>query len=335
MSDESRKSRLPRLLLLVAIAGAAAGAAWYYGLGPFRPAHPEGKLVLSGNIEAHQSVLAFKGVQSTIVELPLEEGQWVEAGTVLARLDNADYRQQVAIDEAALRVQEQQLEASRQNVEAAAKTVQRDEADTAQKLLEFNRTQRLWQQRSTSAEERDLAESTLKQSRATLERDQALLRVAEENLKVAQTSIHHAREKLELSKITLGHTILRAPFAGVVLVRQAERGEVMLPGTPVATLADLDHVWMRAYVNEPDLGRIRLGQEADVRSDSFPDKRYRGRISFIASNAEFTPKSIETHAERVTLVYRIKIDLENPGHELKPGMPVDATLDLQPAGAHG
>lgn len=334
MSAESKQARLPRLLLLVGLAGAAAGAAWYYGLGPFRPADPGGRLVLSGNIEAHQSVLAFKGVQSNIVELPLEEGQWVEAGTVLARLENADYRQQVAIDEAALRVQEQQLEAAHQNVEAARKTVQRGEAEVAQKSLEFSRKQRLWQQRSTSAEDRDLAESALKQSRAALERDEALLRVADENVKVAGTNIRLAGEKLELSKITLGHTILRAPFAGVVLVRQAEPGEVMLPGTPVATLADLDHVWMRAYVNEPDIGRIRLGQAVDVRGDSFPDKRYRGRISFISSKAEFTPKSVETHAERVTLVYRIKIALENPGHELKPGMPVDATIDAQAAGAH-
>ena len=122
--------------------------------------------------------------------------------------------------------------------------------------------------------------------------------------------------------------MLRAPRAGVVLVRQAELGEVVAPGTPVATLADLENVWLRAYVAETDLGRIRLGQEVAVRTDTFPEKTYRGRISFIASKAEFTPKTIETHKERVTLVYRIKIDLENPKHELKPGMPADAIIQV-------
>ena len=101
----------------------------------------------------------------------------------------------------------------------------------------------------------------------------------------------------------------------------------MAPGTPVVTLADLDHVWLRGYISETDLGRIRWGQPATLRTDTYPDKPYRGRVSFIASKAEFTPKSIETHRERVTLVYRIKIEVENPNHELKPGMPADAVIE--------
>jgi len=105
---------------------------------------------------------------------------------------------------------------------------------------------------------------------------------------------------------------------------------VMQPGTPVITLADLDHVWLRAYVAETDLGRIRWGQAATVHTDTYPGRAYPGQISFIASEAEFTPKSVETHKERVTLVYRIKIDVSNPNHELKPGMPADATIQLGP-----
>ena len=130
----------------------------------------------------------------------------------------------------------------------------------------------------------------------------------------------------------LGYTVLRAPFAGVIQVRQAELGEVMVPGTPVATLADLDHVWLRAYINETDIGKIRYDQPATVTTDTYPGKTYKGRVSFISANAEFTPKSVETHAERVTLVYRIRIDIYNPTHELVPGMPADATLEALPAG---
>ena len=106
----------------------------------------------------------------------------------------------------------------------------------------------------------------------------------------------------------------------------------MVPGTPVVTLADLDHVWLRAYINETDIGKIRYGEEADVTTDTYPGKIYKGRVSFISANAEFTPKSVETHAERVTLVYRIRIDIENPTHELVPGMPADAVLKALPAG---
>jgi len=107
---------------------------------------------------------------------------------------------------------------------------------------------------------------------------------------------------------------------------------VVVPGTPVVTLADLDHIWLRAYLAETDLGRIRWGQEATVTTDTYPGKQYRGRISFISSTAEFTPKSVQTYKERVTLVYRIKIDIDNSNHELKPGMPADAHINL--AAAH-
>jgi HlyD family secretion protein len=110
--------------------------------------------------------------------------------------------------------------------------------------------------------------------------------------------------------------------------RQAELGELASPGTPVVTIADLDHVWLRAYINETDISKVHLGSIVTVTTDTYPDKAYEGRVSFIAPNAEFTPKTVETHAERVTLVYRIKIDISNPAHDLVPGMPADATIPV-------
>ena len=106
----------------------------------------------------------------------------------------------------------------------------------------------------------------------------------------------------------------------------------MQPGTPVVTFGRSDHVWLRAYIAETDLGKVRWGQDAVVTTDTYPGKSYRGQIPFIASDAEFTPKSVETHKERVTLVYRIKIDVGNPRHELKPGMPADALIELDSGG---
>jgi HlyD family secretion protein len=254
----------------------------------------------------------------------------VAAGTLIARLDDSDYRQQVAINEAALHVQEQELASAMQKLEAARATVTNDNADLAQKNIDYIRSQKLWSDKIISGDQRDHTDTARKQSDAAMQRDRAMERSAQQDIEVAKANIRNASENLQLARIMLGYTTLRAPFSGVILTRQTELGEVMQPGTPVVTLADLDHVWLRAYVAETDLGRIRWGQAATVHTDTYPDKAYPGQISFISSEAEFTPKSVETHKERVTLVYRIKIDVENPRHELKPGMPADATIHLGP-----
>jgi HlyD family secretion protein len=315
-------------VIAVVVVAALAVAAWESAPLFLSPAASPASLLVSGNIEAHESVVSFKAVQSRVVELPFNEGQWVKAGTLLARLDDGDYRQQVAIGEAALRVQEQQLASATQKLRAAQATLVNDDADLAQKNLDYARNQRLWAEKIISTDQRDHSETALKQADAARQRDIAMQRGAQQDIAVARANIRSAAENLELAKIMLGYTTLRAPFSGVILTRQTELGEVMQPGTPVITLADLDHVWLRAYVAETDLGRIRWGQAATVHTDTYPGRAYAGQISFIASEAEFTPKSVETHKERVTLVYRIKIDVNNPNHELKPGMPADATIQL-------
>jgi HlyD family secretion protein len=271
-------------------------------------------------------------VPSLPFKLPFDEGQWVTAGTLLARLEDHDYRQQVVVDEAAVKVQERQLAAALERLDAAHRTVISDLADLAQKTVDYGRYQEMWLHGATSTQTRDLAETALKQSRAICQRDKALEAAADKDVSVAQASLKDAQETLKLAQIILGYTVLYAPFSGVILVRNAEIGEQMQPGTPVFTLADLDHVWLRAYVNETDIGRIRFGQAALIQTDSYPGHKFVGRISMISENAEFTPKSVETHAERVTLVYRIRIDVDNQSHELKPGMPADATIELLPPG---
>ncbi len=331
-----RSSTRKGIAAVAAVALAALGAAgwewpqsWKAWLGLSRPPTA---LVVSGNIEAHESVVGFKTVQSRIVDLPFDEGQWVKAGTLIARVDDADYRQQLAIAEAALEVQRRQLATAEQNLAAAQKTVISDQADLVLRKLDYDRDQSLWSQgRVVSTQTRDHSATALKQSQAALERDQALELAAARNIDLAKASIRNAEESVRLAKIVLGYTVLVAPFDGVILVRQAELGEIEVPGTPVITLADLDHVWLRAYINETDISRVRYGAEAVITTDTYPGKKYRGRISFISSSAEFTPKTVETHAERVTLVYRIKIDVDNPTHELVPGMPADAAIELPPS----
>jgi len=327
----SRRLALSGALLVLLVAGAT-----YVLLRHGWPAHgfghggPPATLVLSGNIEAHESVLSFRTVQSRIVALPFDEGQWVKKGTLIARVDDADYRQQVAIAESGVAMQERVLAAAEGNLAAAHKVLAADTADLRYKTLNEARLRRLAPSGYVSRDNLDLADAVMRGAQAVLARDRALAEAAEGNRQLAMASVHDAKETLKLARITEGHTTLVAPIDGVILVRQAELGEVVVPGTPVVTIADLDHVWLRAYLNEPDVGRVRLGQRAEVTTDSQPGRRYPARVSFISDQAEFTPKSVETHAERVTLVYRARIDVANPSHALVPGMPADATLHLSP-----
>jgi len=328
---------MKRGIAVLLVLGLLAAAGYYY-FWPrrFRQQTPQDDtLLLSGNIEAHESVLSFK-ISGRIVELAVEEGQWVEPSTVLARLEDRDLRQQVALDEAALRVREAGLTLAlagsrRQEIAAAQQALLDAEADLKQRRLDHERAQTLYRKDVISEQERDWAATNLAHAEANVARarerlDQLREGARVEEIAIARTQVQQAREALQLSRLRLDYTVLRAPQAGVVMVRQAELGEVVAAGTPVVTLADLDNVWLRAYVSETDLGRIRWGQPARVRTDTLPGKEYHGRISFIASKAEFTPKSVQTQRERVTLVYRIKIDLANPNHELKPGMPADAVI---------
>ncbi len=302
---------MKKLLAAMILTGAALA-------GTYLPAHlhkepASNVLKVSGNIEAHQSDLSFK-VQGRIKELQAQEGKWVEAGAVLARLDDDDYRQQVAADEATWQLREAQLALS----EAGSRP--EDIKVAQQNML------------AISAESHDIAVTGLKRAQAGYERSKQLFEEIaagnrKEQIVIDRQTANQAMENIRLSRIKLSYTVLRAPVAGVIVTREAELGEVVAPGTPVVTLADLDDVWLRAYVSETDLGRVRLGQTVQVTTDTYPGKTYSGRLSFISSAAEFTPKSIQTQRERVTLVYRIKIDLSNLNHELKPGMPADAVLE--------
>jgi len=294
-------------------------------------------LKISGNIESHDSVVGFK-VQGRLVELPVREGQYVHAGDFIACLDNNDYLQQVNIDEAALRSRKAELALAlagsrEQDIKAAEQSLLDAQADLELKKIEFQRNQAQYEINAVSAEARDTAATNLKRAQATCERNRLTYNeivegTRKEQIAIDRMNVSTARQNLGLSRIRLGYTVLRAPVSGVVSVRQAELGEVMAPGAPVVTISDMDHIWLRGYVAETDLGRVRWGQTAVVRTDTFPGKMYKGRVSFISSEAEFTPKSVETHTERVTLVYRVKVDLENPNYELKSGMPADAEIDL-------
>jgi HlyD family secretion protein len=168
-------------------------------------------------------------------------------------------------------------------------------------------------------------------ARSRLAEGQAALRLAQSNLQkiqAAEQEVEAARAQvnaaLRVAEIQLARTELHAPFAGIVLSRNVEPGEVVSPSQEVLSMADLSRVDLKVFVGETEIGKIKPGRPVDVKIDTFPDKAYTGRVAFISPQAEFTPKIIQTHKERVKLVYLVKVSIPNPDLELKSGMPADA-----------
>ncbi len=174
--------------------------------------------------------------------------------------------------------------------------------------------------------------------RGQVARAQGSVRMAEANalelkrrgqeVTTRRAEIARSQANLALIDSQLADTTAVSPVDGVVLMKAVDVGEVVAPGTTIVTVGDIDHPWVRGYINETDLGKVKIGSKVRVTTDTYPGKVYNGRVSFIASQAEFTPKQIQTQQERVKLVYRVKIEVENPRRELKSNMPADAEILL-------
>jgi HlyD family secretion protein len=177
---------------------------------------------------------------------------------------------------------------------------------------------------------------TIRTAQARVEEGEALVRQARSNLRkieaaqkdaeAAVSQVKLAQASMEQAKIQFDYGQLKAPFTGIITSRNIEPGEVVTPGREVLTLADLSSVDLKIFVEETRIGRVKPGQEAEVRVDTFPKKVFKGQVAFVSPEGEFTPKIIQTHKERVKLVFLVKVTVPNPDLELKPGMPADAWL---------
>ncbi len=332
---------------LVAVLILAAGGLGYY-LYTLRTARTA-ELLLSGNIEVTEAQLGFK-IAGRLAERLVDEGERVTKGQLLARLDNTDqvlgvtqaianvaYAKAVLADkESGSRSQE--IAESRATVAQSQAMVESAQAQYDNARADYLRFAALHKQKVVSTHENDSYRTAHETALKHLDEAKAILRAQEEQLSLrvegtrkdqieqARAQLDVAQETLKQAQVKLEYTELHAPFPGVVLSKAAEPGEYLNVGSPVLTVGELDRVWLRAYVPETMVGRVQLGQSAGVTTDSLPDKVFPGRVSFISSEAEFTPKTVQTPQERVKLVYRIKIDLDNPDHRLKPGLPADARL---------
>lgn len=312
---------LPALLLLAACNRAAPGRS--------------GELVLSGNFELEDAQLGFKA-PGRVSERAVREGDRVTAGRVVARLDDAEQVAQLALRRAELAAAEAMLAeleagARPQEIAAAAAALRSAAAERDRAHLDHVRLQDLRAKDVISARDLETGEALLKvaEARAAEAAERlALLREGPraETIRQARARVDQARAAVELAKTLLDQTRLLSPLTGTVLSHNIEPGEFVSPGTPVVTVADTARLWVRAYLDQPDLGRVRHGQQVVVRTDSFPGRDFTGTVSFIAAEAEFTPKTVQTPRERVKLVFRLKVDVPNPQDELKPGMPADVVL---------
>ncbi|MFQ5536952.1 MAG: HlyD family secretion protein [Gemmatimonadota bacterium] len=293
-------------------------------------------LTASGTIEATEADLGFQ-VPGRIREVVPQEGDVVSGGEALAYLDAAELeaardaaRAQLAAAEARLR----DLEAGARPeeiaaAEAALSAARRRETQAAQDL---ERTRNLFQGGAVSRQALDRVETALAAARASREQAEQQLKILRKGPRVQaveaqEAVVRQARAGLERAEAALSHAIIHAPFPGVVTVRHREPGEVVPAGAPVLSILNPEDRWVRIYVRENEIGRIRIGMEAEIMADTWPDRTYRGEVIYIGSEAEFTPRNVQTAEERIKLVYPVKVRVTgDDAFELKPGIPADVTL---------
>ena len=328
------KVKIRRLLLLLLVVAVVAGGVYVYFQ---RGEQTTDALTLYGNVDIREVQLAFND-NGRIAKLLVEEGDRVKSGQLVAELDPVRYEAAAARARAAVAAQQQVLArllaGSRPEQIAAAKArVRAAQASLKDAEQTYRRTETLARTQYVSQQKLDNVEATLKSARANLDAEQQALTLAvkgprQEDIAAARAQLQADQAALNLAERELADTKLYAPAAGVSRDRILEPGDMAFPQTPVFTVALTDPLWVRAYVPEPDLGKIALGMRAQVTTDSFPGKVYQGWIGTISPTAEFTPKQVETTELRSKLVYQVRVYVCNPQNELRLGMPATVTIPL-------
>lgn len=327
---------MKKLLPVIAVFALIAGG-WYWW--SHRGAAASGDLTLYGNVDIRQIALAFDG-SGRISELRVEEGDTVEKGQVVGLLDTQTLQLQADAQQAVVDAQQQALLKLRNGSrpeEIAQVRAQLDSAEASKILAEqeLTRVQQLRLSRSGAASQQSLeqaqaeaqaAEANVAQVRAALELAEAGARA--EDIAQAEAQLRSAEVQLQLLRHQIGQGELVAPDHAVIRSRLREPGDMVSSTTPVLALALTQPKWVRVYVSEPDLGRIRSGMQAQVVADSQPDQPVAGEIGYISSVAEFTPKTVQTEELRTSLVYEVHVIVADQADTLRLGQPV--TVQISP-----
>lgn len=296
-------------------------------------------LIASGTVEATEAQLGFQ-VPGRIEAIAVKEGDAVTAGSELARLDRAEVearRAQAEAQVAGARALLTELERGSRREEIAQARAERDAARERKVDAErdLERVRRLHDGGAVSQEALDKAVLGLEVAASRYAQTAEQLRLLEagprpERIAAQRAALDQAVAAVRAIDATLANMVIRSAFGGVVTVRHREPGESVAAGAPVLTVMNRDDRWVRIYVPENRLASVHLGQRATIASDTYHGVTYGGEVVFIASEAEFTPKNVQTTEERVKLVYAVKVRITgDPRYDLKPGMPVDVTLDLE------
>ena len=327
----SRK-RVAAAVLLVALA-AAAGVWWHYN----RAEKAQPYLTLYGNVDIRQVSLAFN-VSGRIARVLAREGDRVQRGQILAELDTEQLRHAVAEAEARVAAQNQvvaRLEAGSrpEEIRQARAQVEAARADAVNAEQNYRRLQSLAKQNFVSQQQADNAKYALDAARARQNAVEETLRLLlagsrREDIAAAKATLAAQEAALALVRRNLEDGSLKAPQDAVVENRILEAGDMASPQQPVYTLALVKPIWVRTYVGESDLGKLRQGNVAYVMTDSHPGKRYRGWIGFISPTAEFTPKAVQTEEVRTSLVYQMRVFVCDAQGELRLGMPATVHVPL-------
>jgi HlyD family secretion protein len=335
--------RKPIVLVLLAVgAGALAAGAWWYTRG--NPSAAD-VLVLHGNVDIRQVELAFNA-NGRVAQVLVHEGDRVRKGQLLATIDTE--RLASAVAEAKARVAAQREVVARLEAGSRPEEIRKARADAQAARVDVKNAELQYQRQQELAAKHYVSQQSVDNSRFGLDAAQARLKAIEETLRLAELG-PRAEDKrgakatlaaneaaLAIAQRDLAEGALMAPSDGVIENRILEPGDMASPAKPALTLALTDPLWVRTYVPEPDLGKLRLAGSAEITTDSYPDARYRGWIGFISPTAEFTPKSVETQEVRTTLVYQVRVFVCNPRNELRLGMPATVRIPLnQPAAPAG
>ncbi len=323
------------LVLILLVAGLAAGG-WYWRQS--RESGDSSILVLHGNVDIRQVSLAFDG-SGRIAELQVEEGDRVEAGQEIGRLDTRTLELHAQQAEAQVEAQRQallKLQNGTRPEEIAQARAQLAAAEASAVLAEetLTRTTRLRETGATSVSALDQARAEAEAARATVEQSRAALHLAEsgardEDIAAAEAQLASAQASLALLRHQIDQGHLRAPVAAVVRSRLREPGDIVTSATAVFALALTDPKWIRVYASEPDLGRIKPGMQAQIFTDSHPEQPISGRVGYISSVAEFTPKSVQTEELRTSLVYEVRVVVDDMDDALRLGQPVTVRLPVE------
>ena len=298
----------------------------------------------SADSQMAQAVTSLEWQKANLAaDIEQKKADLASNGARLAELKNGARPQEKLDAKAAVDAAQSELERAKRDWDRAQTLYKNDDISTAQYDQYRNRWESATAALNSARERQSLVlagprDEVIHAQEGQVERTRAALKMAEVNalemkrreqeLNTRRSEIGRSKASIALIDSQLADTIAVSPVDGVVLVKAADVGEVLAPGTTVVTVGDIDHPWLRGYINETDLGKVKLGSKARVTTDSYPGKVYWGRVTFISSEAEFTPKQIQTEQERVKLVYRIKIEVENPRRELKSNMPADAAIVL-------